>query len=233
MLLGVSITQNGILLPSGLQEFIGVNAKLTTPFAMIKPTADTIALDPGPQPMLGTETHAKLVEELVELIYFASKLDPADGESIDISPGALLNNPLGTNDGTGHALNPATGLPYAANVVSHADYGRILAEFWADGPESETPPGHWNVLFNEASDHPAATYRFEGKGEPLSRLEWDVRGYLALNGALHDAACAAWTVKRQYDSARPISLIRYMGRARPEFGRHPTRLSSKRTATDP
>ena len=46
LLLGVSITQNGIVLPSGLQSFIGVNAKLTTPFAMVKPTYDTIAPDP-------------------------------------------------------------------------------------------------------------------------------------------------------------------------------------------
>ena len=35
--------------------------------------------------------------------------------------------------------------------------------------------------------------------------------YLALNGAVHDAAIAAWGVKGFYDSARPISMIRYMG----------------------
>lgn len=211
LLLGVSITQNGILLPSGLQDFIGVNAKLTTPFAMAKPTYDTIALDPGPQPHLGGIGHEELVQEVIEIIRVAAMLDPADGVMIDVSPGAMLNNDLGTNNGSGHPLNPYTNQPYAPNFVPRADYGRILAEFWADGPESETPPGHWNVLFNEASDHPAATLRFEGKGEPLDRLEWDVRAYLALNGALHDAACAAWTVKRQYDSSRPISLIRYMG----------------------
>ncbi len=35
--------------------------------------------------------------------------------------------------------------------------------------------------------------------------------YLALNGAVHDAAVAAWGVKGFYDSVRPISMIRYMG----------------------
>ena len=35
--------------------------------------------------------------------------------------------------------------------------------------------------------------------------------YLALNGAVHDAAIAAWGLKGHYDSARPISMIRYMG----------------------
>jgi hypothetical protein len=34
--------------------------------------------------------------------------------------------------------------------------------------------------------------------------------YFALNGAVHDAAIAAWGLKGWYDSARPISMIRYM-----------------------
>jgi hypothetical protein len=35
--------------------------------------------------------------------------------------------------------------------------------------------------------------------------------YLALNGALHDAAVAAWELKRRYPSARPITLVRHFG----------------------
>jgi hypothetical protein len=34
--------------------------------------------------------------------------------------------------------------------------------------------------------------------------------YLALNGAVHDAAIAAWGLKGRYDGIRPISMIRYM-----------------------
>lgn len=34
--------------------------------------------------------------------------------------------------------------------------------------------------------------------------------YLTLNAALHDAAVAAWEIKRRFDAARPLSLIRYM-----------------------
>ncbi|MFC6749751.1 hypothetical protein [Deinococcus aquaticus] len=33
-----------------------------------------------------------------------------------------------------------TGQPYAPNPTKLADYGRIIAEFWADGPRAETPP---------------------------------------------------------------------------------------------
>ena len=90
---------------------------------------------------------------------------------------------------------------------------RALAEFWADGPQSETPPGHWNVLANDVSDEleAADALRIGGTGPVLDRLEWDVKIYLALNGAVHDAAIAAWGLKGKYDSGRPISLIRYMG----------------------
>jgi hypothetical protein len=38
-----------------------------------------------------------------------------------------------------------------------------------------------------------------------------VHFYLALNGALHDAAVLAWELKRRYPSARPITLVRHLG----------------------
>ena len=85
-----------------------------------------------------------------------------------------------------------------------------MAEFWADGPKSETPPGHWNVLANLVSDEMAPNLRIGGTGQPVDRLQWDVKLYLALNGAVHDAAIAAWGLKGDYDSVRPISMIRYM-----------------------
>ena len=78
-------------------------------------------------------------------------------------------------------------------------------------PESETPPGHWNMLANDVTDTPGFERRIGGTGEVVDPLEWDVKMYLALNGAVHDAAIAAWGVKGYYDSARPISMVRYMG----------------------
>jgi hypothetical protein len=99
-------------------------------------------------------------------------------------------------------------MPYQSQIVPLGDFARVLAEFWADGPKSETPPGHWNALANQASDHPRFTRMWKGSGAPLSALEWDVRLYLALNGALHDAAIAAWQVKRRFTCSRPITIIR-------------------------
>jgi hypothetical protein len=94
-------------------------------------------------------------------------------------------------------------------MVRRSDFGRVLVEFWADGPTSETPPGHWNTIANGVADSPDFARKLYGEQE-LDPLSWDVHTYLALNGALHDAAIAAWELKRIYVSARPISLIRYM-----------------------
>ncbi len=54
-----------------------------------------------------------------------------------------------------------------------------------------------------------------GRGRSLDDLEWDVKVYLMLGGAMHDVAIAAWGIKGWYDYIRPISAIRYHGRARP------------------
>src|SRR5207302_4202736 len=140
----------------------------------------------------------------------SAALEFTTGATIDISPGALGNNPLGTNDGRGRPLNPVTNQPYAPDVVNRGDFTRSLAEFWADGPNSETPPGHWNVLGNAVSDQLAPNLRVGGSGPVLDRLQWDVKLYLGLNGAVHDAAIAAWGLKGRYDGIRPISMIRYM-----------------------
>ena len=56
-------------------------------------------------------------------------------------------------------------------------------------------PVDWNARAN------AATH---------SSLAQDVKLYLALNGALHDTAIAAWGAKRTYQAPRPISMIRYL-----------------------
>ena len=145
---------------------------------------------------------------MVEIIWRSSELTPDDGATMDISPGAFGNSTLGTNDGTGHPINPATGLAYPPYLVKRGDFSRVLAEFWADGPSSETPPGHWNVLANGVGDHPSFVKRIGGTGPVLDDLEWDVKVYFALNAAVHEAACAAWSIKRYYEGGRPISFVR-------------------------
>ena len=206
------VSQNGILLDSGVQEFIDPHWGFVTGFALPAPPSTGLPIDPGIPPHLGDPTtDQRFKEAAVEVIAFSSLLDPTDAPLVDISPASIGNNPIGTQDGTGYPVNPVTGEPYEPMMVDNADFSRVLAEFWADGPDSETPPGHWNTLANEVSDMLAEGLRIGGEGEVVDRLEWDTKLYLALNGASHDAAIAAWGSKGYYDYVRPISMIRWMG----------------------
>jgi hypothetical protein len=205
------IAQNGLPIPGSVQNIIGPHWGHVTSFAM-PPSEEGVPIDPGPPPLLADPvTDEAFKQAAVHVLRLSSELDPSDGVEIDISPGAIGNNPLGSNDGHGYEVNPTTGEPYEPNVVLRADYARTLAEFWADGPHSETPPGHWNVIANDVTDSPGFERRIGGTGELVDPLEWDVKLYLALNGAVHDAAIAAWGLKGHYDSVRPISMVRYMG----------------------
>lgn len=83
------------------------------------------------------------------------------------------------------------------------DRTKTIAEWWADGPGSETPPGTWLLFAKQVSDR---------KGHTLGQ---DVRMHFALSNAMFDAGIAVWGYKRQYDYARPITTIRYLFNDRP------------------
>ncbi|MEZ4987069.1 MAG: MopE-related protein [Saprospiraceae bacterium] len=188
--------------------------------------------DPGPPPLLdpfsGTGTSDEYMWNFGLVAAWSSHLSPDDGVLWDISPASLGNISVdqypttleglrdfydlvnGGDVGQGHALNPKTGQPYAPQIVPRGDYARILAEFWADGPDSETPPGHWFTILNSVNDHPELVKKFGGQGETLDDLEWDVKCYLALGGGMHDVAISVWGIKGWYDYLRPVSAIRAM-----------------------
>jgi hypothetical protein len=207
LLLAEAVTQNGITEDAGVRVYIGAHWGSVRPFALRRddPSQPYFAGD-SPPLILDDE----LVDAAVEVLARQAELDVDDGILMDISPASWGDNSLGNNDGNGYEENPSTGEPYNNQEVLRGDFARVLAEFWADGPASETPPGHWNTLANLVSDHPETRRTLFGQGDELDALSWDVHVYLALNGAVHDAAIAAWELKRTYTSARPITLIRYL-----------------------
>ncbi len=192
----------------------------------------TLFYDPGAPPYLDLNNQNSSSEayqwgfSLVSI--WGAHLDPADNVLWDISPGSIGNInsqsfPKTFEDypnfynlieggaiGKGHNINPYTNQPYEVQMVPRADYSRVLAEFWADGPDSETPPGHWFTLLNYVSDQDLLEKKLAGTGDVLTALEWDVKSYFIMGGAMHDAALSAWSVKGWYDYIRPISAIRYM-----------------------
>ena len=205
------LSQNGVVLASGVQQAVGPHWGHVTSFGIPPGGPSGVPFDPGGPPRLGDpSTDALFKTQVVEVIRDSSLLDAVSDATLDISPAAIGANALGSNSGHGYAKNPATGMAYAAQIARAGDFYRAIAEFWADGPNSETPPGHWNVLGNAVSDALAPNLRIGGSGPVVDRLQWDVKLYLALNGAVHDAAIAAWGLKGRYDGNRPISMIRYM-----------------------
>lgn len=235
--LDVFIDQSGNVIPLNTPEFLSPEWGNVVPF-VLDPSNSTIFErdegtyrcyhDPGPpsymQEGLGIDDPYKWGFALVAS--WSSHLGKANDRMIDISPGSQGNGPdfpsnfeeykayydflEGADPSNGHSVNPATGMAYEPNVVPLSDYARVLAEFWADGPDSETPPGHWFTLLNYVNSHPAIVKKFEGKGDLMDDLEWDVKSYLMLGGAMHDCAISAWGIKGYYDYLRPVSAIRYM-----------------------
>ena len=179
--------------------------------------------DPGPPPTLGGPLSGLYKWGFSLVGRWSSHLALDDGVTIDISPAGIGNIPALPHAfedhpafydpvpwGPGHTLNPATGRPYEPQPVPRGDYTRVLAEFWADGPDSETPPGHWFAILNTVNDHERLVRRIGGEGPELDPLEWDVKAYFTLGGAMHDSAIAAWGIKGWYDYIRPISALRAM-----------------------
>jgi len=235
--LDVFIDQAGNPIPFNTPPFLSPEWGSVVPFALTQDDRTVyqrdgfdyyVYHDPGTPPLLNTDDGSgrsdqyKWTFSLVST--WASHLDPSDGVMWDISPASIGNiEQLPTNDeemqefydileggdpSPGHPLNPVTGQPYQPQMVPRGDYTRVLAEFWADGPHSETPPGHWFVILNYVNDHPMLEKRFKGEGPILDDLEWDVKAYFILGGAMHDAAITAWGIKGWYDYIRPVSALR-------------------------
>ncbi|HNB81599.1 MAG TPA: hypothetical protein PLP14_05825, partial [Chitinophagaceae bacterium] len=218
------IDQNGNPCGSATPAFVCPHWGRVGPFAMPQSSALhhtrngydwPTYYDPGTPPQLNVtdvnDTMSQFFKWGHEMVaIWSSHLDPSDTTMIDVSPQSLGNCPYypntlsglqgfynflgGGQPGSGYALNPVTGMPYTPHLVKKGDFTRVISQFWADGPTSETPPGHWYVLFNMVSDYPGFQKKYEGVGPVLSDLEWDVKGYLSLGGAMHDAAIACWGI---------------------------------------
>ncbi len=236
----VFIDQSGNIRPGDIPDFLSPEWGNVVPFALSdedlviytdsKNDDYWVYKDPGPPPYLTEDGMDQGSEDFrwgFSLVaVWSSMLDPTDGVLWDISPASIGNVPNlpenfegydefydlfeGGDPSLGWDQNPVTGQPYEPQMVPRADYARVLAEFWADGPDSETPPGHWFTILHEVMDHPMFERKWQGSGAELDELEYDVKAFFTLGGAMHDAAVSTWGIKGWYDYVRPVSVIRYM-----------------------
>jgi hypothetical protein len=86
-------------------------------------------------------------------------------------------------------------LEYSAFLT---DEQKVIAEYWANGPSSELPPGHW-ALFGE----------FVSRRDNHSIAD-DVKMFFALGNALLDASIECWGTKTHYDSVRPVTAVHFL-----------------------
>jgi hypothetical protein len=131
---------------------------------------------------------------------FAAALLPGWGH---VTPFALLSGsqfrpagpPALSSTAYATAFNEVKSVGSANSTTRTAEQTQI-ANFWADGTGTETPPGHWNDIAQNVA---------------LARhnsLAQNARLFALLNIALADAAIACWDAKFTYNFWRPITAIR-------------------------
>ncbi len=90
------------------------------------------------------------------------------------------------------------------NISAHlTDRQKMMAEYWADGPASELPPGHWTLFATFVSERDKHT------------VDQDTKMFFALGNALLDASIVCWDAKVIYDASRPVTTIRYLFAGQP------------------
>lgn len=128
----------------------------------------------------------------------ASFLTPQWGQ---VKPFALTSGqefrcPPGAQFGTPEYISQAQEVvDYQANLT---DEQMLTAEYWADGPNSETPPGHWILIAKHVSD------------QNQYDLKEQIKLYFLVGNAVLDAGIAAWDSKTAHDYVRPITAIRLL-----------------------
>ncbi len=110
--------------------------------------------------------------------------------------------------------SPAVGTPeFKAQVdevielqADLSDNNKITAEYWADGPASETPPGHWMLMAHHVANNNGYN------------LEDSIKLYFLVGNAVMDAGISAWESKVYFDYVRPISAVKYLYAGKKIYG---------------
>src|SRR5439155_8245793 len=98
--------------------------------------------------------------------------------------------------------NPGQYRKYALEVLHNSaaltPEKKLIVEYWADGPSSELPPGHWGLFAQFVSARDQHT------------IDQDAKMFFAMHNASFDAGIVAWHIKRKYNGVRPITAIRFV-----------------------
>lgn len=122
---------------------------------------------------------------------------PFWGSVTRFNPNLALPATEGPDTTPGAAFNAGIDriLQYSAQLN---DRTKVIAEYWADGPSSELPPGHWSLFAKFVSQRDGHT------------IDQDAKMFFAQSNAILDASILSWSIKRQYDSVRPVTATHYI-----------------------
>lgn len=85
-----------------------------------------------------------------------------------------------------------------ATQIALTDVQKVMVYFWGGGATGELQSSYWSQFAQFVSERDSHT---EAQ---------DIKMFFALANAVFDAGIAAWDAKLTYDSARPITAIRYL-----------------------
>ena len=75
------------------------------------------------------------------------------------------------------------------------EFEKLNTEYWADGPGSVNPPGHWMAFADYISNR------------DNNSLDMDIKLFFLVANTVFDAGIACWDTKRSYESIRPLTAI--------------------------
>lgn len=191
---GDGSNQDAVLSPGAYSDWTGYRA-VNEPMVVARPLDPATVVDPSKwQPLIHPD-RSGVVRTQSFLGGHWSLVKPFATLSGSVHRPLVGPAEYGT---AAYATQAAEVLELTANLD---DRQKMSAQYWADGPNSETPPGHWAGLFSQfvsRRDHHTA--------------DQDVKMFFMVANAVLDAGIAAWDSKRAFESVRPITAIRYLYR---------------------
>jgi hypothetical protein len=74
---------------------------------------------------------------------------------------------------------------------------KAIVEYWADGPDTSLPPGHWGIYTS-----------FVAMRDQMN-IDDAIKLHFVASQATFDAGIVIWHLKRKFDYVRPITSVRY------------------------
>ena len=162
-----------------------------------------VVVDANAVPVIDGSNPASYVDQVALTPHWGSVTSFALAENDQFRPDAppMLGDHSTYVDGTGKVTTNDQAyrdqieqvITFSADLTNEQ---KVIAEYWADGPRTESPPGHWNQIAQDIALR-------EGHS-----IDEDAKMFFAVNAAVFDAGIATWEAKYAYDYVRPQSAIR-------------------------